>query len=866
LPNVVFTSAYDYNDNRTSLKANIGGTLNADGSVTGGTNDFQNAYIYNTLGQMTSVSQTAQTSGTDNGVTAKTATFSYDADERSSTIAMYQFSGTGNQVANAANTYDADSRLTDLRYVFRSSGGPTYLAAYHWTYDADSRVTNEYSLDDTAGTKSYSAGYATWAHTTYGYDHNSQLTSTSYSTFAIAPTSNTSAAFDYNGNRTSTNSVTSASSTNLLLFDGTYYYQYDAAGNRTARYQNAVDKSLDSHATNITIYGWNNANELVSVKTYGTYSAYSSSATPASEVDYGYDPFGEMVSRTVKNSSGTVTSAADYIYDGANPVLVLNASGQVTERNLYGPAVNQIMATETVTPVSMGEQAAGLVNWLLPNNQGTVRDVVQYSGVASNVVDHLVYDSFGNITAQTNATYQPFITYAGMMYDTATGLYYDNARWYDATNSVFISQDPIGFNDGGTNLAMYCWNNPTNGTDPSGMFGWMNVWGFAKVVGGVAVTVGGVVGGAATSWSGVGIVAGGALAVEGVDIAQAGFRQAWSGEQTNTATFNTAEAATEAGLKVFDADGWKNDRDFQARQLRFHEENGTLAENLRNDQLIGADRVDTTVRAGANTIVATYQIVGGLGEESVGIEVSAGECFVAGTLVATIAGSLAIENIRANDLVWAYDLALCVWRPCSVKRTFEHSYVGKYITVTIAGDAIVSTFNHPYWVTRGESLGDRPDSKHTENRPEGATIAGRWVDAGHLRTGDELLLRDGGVVPVLAVLKHEASGTVYNIEVDHLECYAVGNNNILVHNKPGVGRPVWESDGPITIRTGPRGVDPLHHNVNVLVVDSEGYILSHTRIVSGNMTPAEKALGFPSNSLASHTEARAVRQIPLEEG
>jgi hypothetical protein len=32
------------------------------------------------------------------------------------------------------------------------------------------------------------------------------------------------------------------------------------------------------------------------------------------------------------------------------------------------------------------------------------------------------------------------------------------------------------------------------------------------------------------------------------------------------------------------------------------------------------------------------------------------------------------------------------------------------------------------------------------------------------------------------------------------------------------------------------------------------------------MTAQEQALGFPRNTLASHTEARAVTQIPLEQG
>jgi len=32
-----------------------------------------------------------------------------------------------------------------------------------------------------------------------------------------------------------------------------------------------------------------------------------------------------------------------------------------------------------------------------------------------------------------------------MQLDAISGLYYDNARWYDALNGVFISQDPLGF-------------------------------------------------------------------------------------------------------------------------------------------------------------------------------------------------------------------------------------------------------------------------------------------------------------------------------------------------------------------------------------------------------------------------------------
>ncbi|WP_443025167.1 hypothetical protein [Sphingomonas sp. QA11] len=61
-------------------------------------------------------------------------------------------------------------------------------------------------------------------------------------------------------------------------------------------------------------------------------------------------------------------------------------------------------------------------------------------------------------------------------------------------------------------------------------------------------------------------------------------------------------------------------------------------------------------------------------------------------------------------------------------------------------------------------------------------------------------------------------------------------------------------------------MDAARHNANVLVSDASGKIVTHQRLVSGSMTAEEKALGFPKNMLATHTEARAVRGIDLRPG
>ena len=146
-----------------------------------------------------------------------------------------------------------------------------------------------------------------------------------------------------------------------------------------------------------------------------------------------------MVSRSIPNPQGT----QNYIYDGQEIVLVLNVSGQVMQRNLYGPAVDQVLATETVTPGN-SPQAAGPVNWYLTDNQGTVRDVVQFNGTATIEKDHLVYDSFGQITSQSSATDQPTFTSYGLWQDPTTAIDKTATRWYTAVDAVFLSQDPTG--------------------------------------------------------------------------------------------------------------------------------------------------------------------------------------------------------------------------------------------------------------------------------------------------------------------------------------------------------------------------------------------------------------------------------------
>ena len=101
------------------------------------------------------------------------------------------------------------------------------------------------------------------------------------------------------------------------------------------------------------------------------------------------------------------------------------------------------------------------------------------------------YDAWGNCTVQnadgwTAGDANPF-RYRGYYYDTETGLYYLNSRYYNPDFGRFISVDgqlnKTGLSE--TNLFAYCDNNPINRADQGG-----NIW---HIV--VGAFVGGLIGG-----------------------------------------------------------------------------------------------------------------------------------------------------------------------------------------------------------------------------------------------------------------------------------------------------------------------------------------------------------------------------------
>ncbi|MFG1499166.1 RHS repeat-associated core domain-containing protein [Halobacteriovorax sp. XZX-3] len=83
------------------------------------------------------------------------------------------------------------------------------------------------------------------------------------------------------------------------------------------------------------------------------------------------------------------------------------------------------------------------------------------------VAQNLTYNTFGEITSDSNPGFQPF-AYAGGLYDIHTGLTRFGARDYNPVTGRWMQKDPIGFAGGDTNLYRYVNNDPVNFIDPKG--------------------------------------------------------------------------------------------------------------------------------------------------------------------------------------------------------------------------------------------------------------------------------------------------------------------------------------------------------------------------------------------------------------
>jgi len=111
-----------------------------------------------------------------------------------------------------------------------------------------------------------------------------------------------------------------------------------------------------------------------------------------------------------------------------------------------------------------------LVKWTLTDHLNTVRDIARYDSQtqSTTVVNHLVYNAYGNVTAETNSAVESLFLFTARPFDPDTGLQNNLNRWYDPAVGRWLSEDPIGFAAGDGSLYRYVVNNTVTRLDLTG--------------------------------------------------------------------------------------------------------------------------------------------------------------------------------------------------------------------------------------------------------------------------------------------------------------------------------------------------------------------------------------------------------------
>ena len=249
--------------------------------------------------------------------------------------------------------------------------------------------------------------------------------------------------------------------------------------------------------------------------------------TPDAEgIFFEYNADGIRTEKTYAERAGEVPVYTDvYTVDGSKIL-----SEQRTDEET-GNVIRTIYYVYDANGQPVGMKYNGVQYWYQKNMQGDVVRILNASG--AEVVSY-AYDAWGKVLSvsgslsSTVGAANPF-RYRGYYYDTETGWYYLNSRYYDPNVGRFLSPDnanlllasPRALTD--KNLYAYCDNNPVMRTDDNGDFWHIAVGGLlGGFIGGIAQVASNIIEGE-NAFDGVGAAfisgaASGALASTGVGI------------------------------------------------------------------------------------------------------------------------------------------------------------------------------------------------------------------------------------------------------------------------------------------------------------------------------------------------------------
>ena len=172
-----------------------------------------------------------------------------------------------------------------------------------------------------------------------------------------------------------------------------------------------------------------------------TVSPQGTHVTGTQTVTHEYLTLNGKVARETIKTNNSLTAVLDFIYDESGKPFALKYSTDGATFDTY---------------------------YYVLNLQGDVVKLIQANG---HIVAQYTYDAWGNVSSSGRLAEINPLRYRGYYYDSETGFYYLQSRYYDPANRRFINADSYqstGQGFIGTNMFAYCNNSPILFVDHDG--------------------------------------------------------------------------------------------------------------------------------------------------------------------------------------------------------------------------------------------------------------------------------------------------------------------------------------------------------------------------------------------------------------
>lgn len=431
--------------------------------------------------------------------------------------------------------YDAKGRLAGETVTSSSVGitGNNFLYSSFDVFDSDGNITNNTIKTQHTFTTNYTFANNLPSQTKmtstrkvdFTYDeHDKLLTRTLTTNVPVVEH------FAYNDE----DFVSSHTFTHGTNADIVYSYSYDDNGNITEIKKNNVvqqsyvydansqlirENNLDLNKT--IVYTYDNGGNIISKKEYAYTTGTPTTLTDTINYSYGstwkdkltsydgqsitYDAIGNPTNYMGATMTWFARQMQSYSKGGINVTYKYDSDGLRTQKVVNGVEHNYYYVGDQLRYERYSDSYEIYYNYdadgrpcraykkdliagknysyyLITNTRG---DVIETRDGDGNVNAKFLYDSWGKLISVTDGNgntlatdsfaYQISLKYRGYVYDSETGLYYLQSRYYDPETGRFLNADNVnylGISESilSYNAFVYCENNPMNKNDSLGCF------------------------------------------------------------------------------------------------------------------------------------------------------------------------------------------------------------------------------------------------------------------------------------------------------------------------------------------------------------------------------------------------------------